>query len=192
METRTAGAAGGPGKPTGSNPGRAPRPHPTSIPGLTHQLRCQHLLRDLADAAGTYPGAHWPVQITQAVQGLTHAANQARDQDLAAIPADVLAPLEKAFRHGVLLGLKEVREIPGRKQQPFRELLQCLRDRQADVLRFTTDLRIPPDLQPGRTRPAASQASRRSPAGSAAKPPPGTATPSAATWTPPSSTASAP
>ena len=29
VETRTAGAAGGPGKPTGSNPGRAPRPDPT-------------------------------------------------------------------------------------------------------------------------------------------------------------------
>ena len=29
METRTAGAAGGPGKPTGSDPGRAPRPDPT-------------------------------------------------------------------------------------------------------------------------------------------------------------------
>jgi hypothetical protein len=30
VETRTAGAAGGPGKPTGSNPGRAPRSDPTS------------------------------------------------------------------------------------------------------------------------------------------------------------------
>jgi hypothetical protein len=28
-ETRTAGAAGGPGKPTGSDPGRAPRSDPT-------------------------------------------------------------------------------------------------------------------------------------------------------------------
>jgi hypothetical protein len=29
VETCTAGAAGGPGKPSGSNPGRAPRPDPT-------------------------------------------------------------------------------------------------------------------------------------------------------------------
>jgi hypothetical protein len=29
VETRTAGAAGGPGRPTGSNPGRAPRSDPT-------------------------------------------------------------------------------------------------------------------------------------------------------------------
>ena len=32
VETRTAGAAGGPGKPTGSDPGRAPRSDPTSVP----------------------------------------------------------------------------------------------------------------------------------------------------------------
>ena len=31
MVTRTPGLAGGPGKPTGSNPGRAPRSDPTAI-----------------------------------------------------------------------------------------------------------------------------------------------------------------
>jgi transposase len=57
------------------------------------------------------------------------------------------------------LGLKEVRRVPGRKQQPFRELLECLRDRQGDVLRFAYDLRIPPtsnqaerDLRPAKTQ----------------------------------------
>jgi transposase len=35
--------------------------------GLVHQLCAQHLLRDLADAAETYPDAHWPIQITQAL-----------------------------------------------------------------------------------------------------------------------------
>jgi transposase len=130
-----------------------------SIGGLIHQLCCQHLLRDLADASEQYPGAHWPVQITQALQGLIHAANIARDNGLAAIPAETVAPLEHAFRHGVLLGLKEVRRVPGRKQEPFRDLLECLLDRQADVLRFTTDLRIPPtsnqaerDLRPAKTQ----------------------------------------
>jgi hypothetical protein len=33
VETRTAGAAGGPGKPTGSDPGRAPRSDPTGAFG---------------------------------------------------------------------------------------------------------------------------------------------------------------
>ncbi len=130
-----------------------------SFPGLLHQLCCQHLLRDLADAAEAYPDAHWPVQIRQALQGLIHAANQARARGLAAIPAEVAAPLVKAFRHGVILGLGQVKKTSGRKQGPFRQLLQCLRDRQDDVLRFTTDLRIPPtsnqaerDLRPAKTQ----------------------------------------
>jgi hypothetical protein len=57
----------------------------------------------------------------------------------------------------VLVGLAEVPRVVGRKQRPCRDLLECLRDRQADVLRFTTDLRIPPtsnqaerDLQPAK------------------------------------------
>ena len=130
-----------------------------AFPGVIHQLCAQHLLRDLADAAETYPDAHWPVQITQALQGLIHAANTARAGGLAAVPADVAAPLIKAFRHGVILGLGQVSKTSGRKQEPFRQLLECLRDRQGDVLRFTTDLRIPPtsnqaerDLRPAKTQ----------------------------------------
>jgi hypothetical protein len=52
-----------------------------------------------------------------------------------------------------------VPKVPGRKQRPGHDLLECLRDRQADVLRFTTDLRIPPtsnqaerDLRPAKTQ----------------------------------------
>jgi transposase len=55
-----------------------------AFPGLIHQLCTAHLLRDLEDAAETYPKAHWPTQIRQALQGLIHAANTARTQGLAA------------------------------------------------------------------------------------------------------------
>jgi hypothetical protein len=130
-----------------------------AIPGLIHQLCTQHLLRDLADAAQQYPGAHWPAQVREALQGLIHAANTARAQGLAAIPGDIAAPLIHAFKHGVLVGLSQIPRRPGRKQRPCRDLLECLRDRQADVLRFTTDLRIPPtsnqaerDLRPAKTQ----------------------------------------
>jgi hypothetical protein len=48
---------------------------------------------------------------------------------------------------------------PAASSNPARDLLECLRDRQDDVLRFTTDLRIPPtsnqaerDLRPARTQ----------------------------------------
>jgi transposase len=130
-----------------------------SFPGLIHQLCAAHIVRDLADAAETYPGEHWPVQIREALQGLIHAANTARDQGLPAIPDQAAAPLIHAFRHGVLLGLSQTPRVPGRKQSPCRDLLECLRDRHDDILRFTTDLRIPPtsnqaerDLRPAKTQ----------------------------------------
>ena len=44
VETRTAGAAGGPGKPTGSNPGTAPRSDPT---GHFYRSRLLFFLRRL-------------------------------------------------------------------------------------------------------------------------------------------------
>ena len=84
VETRTAGAAGGPGKPTGSDPGRAPRAHSTGrfyksmLYPLLRRIN-EHLVRWacrkykrlrrrerrakelLARAAQRYPGlfAHW-------------------------------------------------------------------------------------------------------------------------------------
>jgi len=126
---------------------------------LVHQLCVQHLIRDCTDAAETYPDAHWPVQIRDALQGLVHAANLARDQDLPAIPADIADPLISAYRHGVRIGLKDVARVPGRGQPKHRALLEDLRDREADILRFTTDLRIPPtsnqaerDLRPAKTQ----------------------------------------
>ncbi len=130
-----------------------------AFPGLVHQLCCQHLIRDLEDAAERYPGAHWPVQIREALQGLIHAANQARGQGLDAIPGEVAGPLIHAYTHGVILGIGEVKRVPGRKQPACRDLLECLRDRKDDVLRFVHDLRIPPtsndaerDLRPSKTQ----------------------------------------
>jgi transposase len=130
-----------------------------AIPGLIHQLCTQHILRDLAGAAETYPGAIWPGQVADALRELIHQANQARAQGRPAVPEDAAAPLIHDFKHGVLAGLSEVARVPGRQQRPCRDLLECLRDRQADVLRFTTDLRIPPtsnqaerDLRPAKTQ----------------------------------------
>ena len=130
-----------------------------AFPGLIHQLCTAHLLRDLADAAETYPGAHWPVQIADALRGLIHAANTARDQHLPAVPDLIAAPLEHAFRHGVILGLGQVPRRQGRKQLKHRALLEALRDRHDDILRFVYDLRIPPtsnqaerDARPAKTQ----------------------------------------
>lgn len=126
---------------------------------LIHQLCCQHLIRDCQDAAETYPKAHWPTQIRDALRELIHQANLAREQGLDRIPAHIADPLISRYRHGVLVGLKEVPRAPGRKQPKHRALLEDLHNRQDDILRFITDLRIPPtsnqaerDLRPAKTQ----------------------------------------
>ncbi len=129
--------------------------------GISHQLCCQHLLRDLEDAAQAYPDAIWPGQVADALRALIHAANVARSQGLAAVPEEMTAEHLKLFRRGVTVGLSQVRRVPGAKskQPPARTLLECLRHREADVLRFLTDTAIPPtsnqaerDLRPSKTQ----------------------------------------
>ena len=129
--------------------------------GISHELCCQYLLRDLEDVAQSYPGAIWPGQIAEALRGLIHQANVTRRQGLHAVPAKMTAEHLKLFRRGVAVGLSQVRRVPGArsKQPPARLLLECLRHREADVLRFLTDTAIPPtsnqaerDLRPSKTQ----------------------------------------
>jgi transposase-like protein len=129
------------------------------LPALVHQLCTAHLLRDLAAVAEAYPDEHWPTQIIKALQNLIHAANTARDRGLDATDPETKAELLSLFRHGVLVGLKEIPRLPGRKQSEYRLLLECLHDREADVLRFVEDLRVSPtnnqaerDLRPAKTQ----------------------------------------
>src|SRR5512135_1000138 len=67
--------------------------------GVAHQLCCQHLLRDLEDAAQSYPDAIWPGQIADALRALIHQANVARDKALAAVPDDESAADLRLFRN---------------------------------------------------------------------------------------------
>jgi transposase len=125
---------------------------------LVHQLCCQHLLRDLDGAAEVYPDAHWPTQIAEAIRGLIHEANLTRDQSLDAIPAATKNELITRYRDGVLVGLSATTTHGTRPgQRKARLLLEVLRDRQADVLRFAHDLKVPPtsnqaerDLRPSK------------------------------------------
>lgn len=112
---------------------------------LAHQLCTQHLLRDLDGAAQVYPDAIWPVQIADALRGLIHETNLARDQGLDAIADDARTLLLDRFRHGVLVGLSDTTSHGTRPgENKARNLLEVLRDRPADVLRFTHDLAVPP------------------------------------------------
>jgi transposase len=132
-----------------------------AIPGVLHQLCTQHILRDLEDAAESYPDAIWPGQAADALRALIHAANTARDKGLTAVPDDAIAADLLLFRNAVRVGLSQVRRAPGpkAKQKAGRMLLECLQHRENDVLRFLGDLRIPPtsnqaerDLRPSKTQ----------------------------------------
>jgi transposase len=113
-----------------------------------HQACAAHLIRDFADCAETYPGAGWPEQAQRALRGLIRAWHAAREQGLPAIPAEIREPLELEFRRAVTVGIAAVPRVPGPKntvkQKPGREMLEFCRDRQADVLRFTTGTTIWP------------------------------------------------
>jgi uncharacterized coiled-coil protein SlyX len=125
---------------------------------LTHQLCCQHLLRDLDGAAEVHPDAHWPTQVARALRGLIHQANLARQAGRDAIEPSVRDELIKELKDGVLVGLSDTighGNKPGERKA--RLLLEVLRDREPDVLRFAHDLKVPPtsnqaerDLRPAK------------------------------------------
>jgi hypothetical protein len=132
----------------------------TQLGTLIHQLCTAHLLRDLDDAAQVYPNAVWPHQISDALRELIGKANLARAQGLPAIPAEVREELPRRLREGMLVGLSETTTHGTRPgERKARLLLEVLRDRPDDVLRFAHDLRVPPtsnqaerDLRPSKVQ----------------------------------------
>ena len=128
-----------------------------------HQACTAHLIRDFADAAETYPDAHWGEQAQRALRGLIKAWHAARAAGLAEIDPRVRADLSQEFRDAIKVGLSRVPRVPGPRhstaQRPGRELLEFCRDREDDVLRFCEDTRIWPtnniserDLRPTKTQ----------------------------------------
>jgi transposase len=127
--------------------------------GVTHQLCTAHILRDLEDAAQAWPDAIWPEQAAEHLRGLIHQANLARAAGLAAVPEDTISQHRRLFKHAVNCGISDLTALPGSKAPAALPLLECLRDREADVLRFLTDTAIPPtsnqaerDLRPAKTQ----------------------------------------
>jgi transposase len=100
----------------------------------------------------------WPVQIAAALRELIHHANLARDHGLPAIPGDIRDTLMRRLRNGKLAGLSDTTSHGTRPgERKARLLLEVLRDRESDVLRFVDDLKVPPtsnqaerDLRPSK------------------------------------------
>jgi transposase len=117
----------------------------TAFAGIVHQLCTAHLLRDLAAAGETYPDAVWPAQIADALRGLIHQANLAREAGEDQVDPNVHAELVKILRHGVLAGLSDTTSHGTRPgEAKARALLAVFRDRPDDILRFASDLSVPP------------------------------------------------
>ena len=124
-----------------------------------HALCGAHLLRELTAVAEQHPDQIWPGQARSALADLNRAARAARDQGLHQIPPEQAAQPLMLFRHAVLVGLVEHRRAEGRKQTKARNLLERLRDRAKEILRFTVDLAVPftnngseRDLRPVKTQ----------------------------------------
>ena len=140
----------------------------------THSLCGAHIAREIVAAAETHPAAHWPRAALDALFGLNEAAHTARDARPQQIPPEIGEPLLDNWRHAILCGLATHPRQPGRKQSKTRNLLERLRDRDAQVLRFARDLTVPfsnnqaeRDLRPAKTQMKISGCHRASTAASA-------------------------
>lgn len=127
--------------------------------GATHALCGAHLARELAAAAETHPGQAWPQAALDALHGLNDAAHTAREQGMQQIPPQIAEPLLDNWRHAILCGLATHPRRPGRKQSKTRNLLERLRDRDEQALRYARDLAVPftnnqaeRDLRPAKTQ----------------------------------------
>ncbi|XVQ84021.1 IS66 family transposase [Microbispora siamensis] len=105
-------------------------------PGARHQLCGAHLVRELTAAAEDHPDQRWPVQVRWALAELNKQAKKAAAQGLSDVPPERALIYLESFHHGVAVGLSLHPRAPGRKQSPTRNLLERLRDRSGDVLRF--------------------------------------------------------
>jgi len=112
---------------------------------ISHQLCTAHLLRDLESAAQTYPEAIWPVQIADALRDLIHATNTARQAGAHQIDPDTRHRLTMLIRHAVMSGLAATTTRGTRPgEAAARALLEVFDTRPSDILRFTTNLNVPP------------------------------------------------
>ena len=91
----------------------------------------------------TTPGAHWPAQARRALLALNNAAHAARASGAGHIPAAILDKHTLDLRRAVRVGLAGIPRRPGPRQHPGRCLLEVMRDREHDVLRYARDLRVP-------------------------------------------------
>jgi transposase len=112
-----------------------------------HQLCCAHARRELQAVTDAAPQGQW-CWATQAAESLTAMQDQVREaisQGRDAVDPAALAAQTRLFRSAVLAGAGQTAARCRPLMKKHNALARRLRDRQDDYLRFTMDLRTPPD-----------------------------------------------
>jgi len=130
-----------------------------AYPQATHALCGAHINRELTAAEEAHPGQMWPTQARDALLALNSAAHRARAADQQHIPPEIAQFYLTFFAQAIAVGLSLHPRAPGREQTKTRNLLERLRDRADEVLRFAHDLSVPftnnqaeRDLRPAKTQ----------------------------------------
>ena len=118
------------------------------------------MIRELTALHEQHPGQRWADQIRWALARLIEQAARARAGGLDHIPPEQCAVYLRAFHQGVAVGLRlHPRTSTTDAQSDATNVLERLRDRAHQYLRFTDDLTVAPtnnqgerDLRPVKTQ----------------------------------------
>jgi transposase len=115
-----------------------------------HQLCCAHALRELqavTDAASQGQWC-WAAQAAEALTAMQQLVSEAIGQGRDAVDPAALAAQVRLFRSAALTGASQTAARSGALMKKHNALARRLLNRQDDYLRFTADLRAPPDNYP--------------------------------------------
>jgi len=115
--------------------------------GPEHQLCCAHVLRELQAVTDAAPGGQWcwAAQAAGALTAMQDLVREAISQGRDAVDPAALAAQVRLYRSAGLAGASQTAARSGNLMQKHNALARRLISRQHDYLRFTTDLRAPPD-----------------------------------------------
>src|SRR5205823_11220178 len=106
-----------------------------------------HALRELQAVTDAGPDGRWcwATQAAEAITAMQDLVREAISQGRDATDPAALAAQVRLYRSAVLAGASQTAARSGALMKKHNALARRLRDRQDDYLRFTADLRAPPD-----------------------------------------------
>jgi transposase len=112
-----------------------------------HQLCCAHALRELQAVADAAPQGQWcwAMQAAEAITAMQDLVREAIGQGRDAVDRAALAAQVRLFRSAMLAGVSQTAARSGALMKKHNALARRLLGRQDDYLRFTADMRAPPD-----------------------------------------------